>query len=161
MFERVSTLNLDFRIRESPKKTKKCSKEMLSLTLLLIALFLVGTIVVAEKDPIKDEMVIQYASRNDVSGLARTVREGGSIDARDEKSGQTALMRAILSGQTSAVFYLLKHGARTDVAEKDGYTPMHAAAFQGRAEIARMLIKHGLDPREMHFDKVRGAKPRQ
>jgi uncharacterized protein len=134
---------------------------MLSLTLLLIALFLVGTIVVAEKDPIKDEMVIQYASRNDVSGLARTVREGGSIDARDEKSGQTALMRAILSGQTSAVFYLLKHGARTDVAEKDGYTPMHAAAFQGRAEIARMLIKHGLDPREMHFDKVRGAKPRQ
>ena len=123
--------------------------------LLLALLFIISPLILASSTAAQDEMIIQYASRNDVSGIARVIREGGNIDFRDEKSGQTALMRAILSGQTSAVYYLLKHGARTDVAEKDGYTPMHAAAFQGRAEIAKMLIKHGLDPREMHFDKVR------
>jgi len=53
---------------------------------------------------------------------------------------------------TSAVFFLLSHGADTTVPEKDGYTPMHAAAFQGRAEIVKMLVKHGLDPRPMHRD---------
>ncbi|GMH69273.1 hypothetical protein TrRE_jg12975 [Triparma retinervis] len=109
--------------------------------LLLALLFIISPLILASSTAAQDEMIIQYASRNDVSGIARVIREGGNIDFRDEKSGQTALMRAILSGQTSAVYYLLKHGARTD------YEPIFRACWGSESrhtETVRIFLEAGV-----------------
>jgi ankyrin repeat protein len=74
------------------------------------------------------------------------------INAKDEASGQTALMRATLVGSTNCVEILLQLGADVTISEKDGYTPMHGAGFQGRAKVAKLLIDHGVNVNDLHTD---------
>merc|ERR1712226_454963 len=67
------------------------------------------------------------------------------VNYRQDGTGQTPLMHAILSG---------KDEVDHTIAEKDGYTPMHGAGFQGRSEILKMLIASDrkINPSEQHSD---------
>ena len=97
----------------------------------------------------------QAALDNDRDAMAVAMAAGGDINVRDNVSGQTALMAAVLRGKARAVEFLLKQGADTTIAEKDGYTPAHGAGFQGRAEVLRLLDKYGvnvMDPQPRHRD---------
>ncbi len=78
--------------------------------------------------------------------------KGADINTKDEKSGQTALMAAVLRGKYNIVKYLLEAGADTTIGERMGYTPPHGAAFQGRPDVMRLLIDAGLDVHEYHND---------
>ena len=77
-----------------------------------------------------------------------------AINAREEHSGQTPLMKAVLRGKsTQFIRSLLLFGADTSIGERDGYTPMHGVGFQGRYHLVEMLVNDfGLDPNDEHED---------
>lgn len=120
-----------------------------SLLVLLVGILMVSGIQAARRsvtpfDPYSEEL-FQAAVDNDRDAIAAALFAGGDINARDNKTGQTALMAASLRGNARAVEFLLKKGADVTIPEKDGYTPPHGAGFQGRAEILRILHAHGVD----------------
>jgi len=80
------------------------------------------------------------------------ILKGADVNAKQEESGQTALMAAVLRGKTNIVSYLLKAGADPMIGEGSGYHPPHGAAFQGRPEIMQILIDSGLDVNSFHDD---------
>ena len=87
-----------------------------------------------------------------VIDVKAAIEDGADINATDEKSGQTALMAAVLRGKINIVKHLLEAGADTSIGEKMGYTPPHGAAFQGRPDVMKVLIDAGLDVNEYHDD---------
>eukprot|EP00946_MAST-07B_sp_MAST-7B-sp1_P001020 g1020.t1 len=101
-----------------------------------------------------DRAFIGACRADDVGAARRAAAAAGpdfDINAREQASGQTALMASVLAGAEKIVPVLLSEfKADASVAEKDGYTPMHGAGFQGRAKIASMLLKHGLDVDDVH-----------
>lgn len=97
---------------------------------------------------------IRLLQATTVQELQDALRDGANVNARNDRTGQTALMAATLQGQTELVEFLLQN-TRVDpsVGEKDGYTPPHGAGFQGRADVMRVLKEHGLDVvRDFHAD---------
>lgn len=55
------------------------------------------------------------------------------------------LYDAIVSEETDAVEYLVRHGAKVDSRDPRGRTPLHMAAMNGHVEEARILIAAGAD----------------
>ncbi len=78
--------------------------------------------------------------------------QGANINVKDERSGQTPLMAAVLRGKINIVKYLISVGADTTVGEAKGYTAPHGAAFQGRPDVMETLIEAGLDVNSYHED---------
>mmetsp|Transcript_4065 Transcript_4065/g.11489 ORF Transcript_4065/g.11489 Transcript_4065/m.11489 type:complete len:223 (+) Transcript_4065:195-863(+) len=117
----------------------------------LVALFLVSTILVVSPMPINAgsgvEHAFQAARTGQVEQVLKAVEVGDiGINYREKGSGQTLLMAASLAGQAEVVRSLLKQGADWRIGEKDGYTPMHGAAFQGRDDVAEVLLEAGVPP---------------
>jgi len=81
---------------------------------------------------------------------------GDWINDPQAESGQTALMAAVLNGQTECVKTLLSYPEVDEtIPEKDGYTPMHGVGFQGRHDIAQLLLDdetRNIDPNDRHSD---------
>jgi len=124
----------------------------------VVLFLLVGTVVVAltwpadGKPPARNAAIFRAVNMNNVEDIANALLSGDDIDAREPFTGQTPLMKAVLSGKLDAVQFLLSRNANVSIGEKDGYTPMHGAGFQGRAEVAKVLIAHGLDVNDRHKD---------
>mmetsp|Transcript_20960 Transcript_20960/g.35139 ORF Transcript_20960/g.35139 Transcript_20960/m.35139 type:complete len:206 (+) Transcript_20960:79-696(+) len=106
----------------------------------------------ASKPPAANADLFRAVGMDNVEDIANALLAGEDIDFRESGSGQTPLMKAVLSGKLQAVQFLLEKGANVSIGEQDGYTPMHGAGFQGRAEIAKVLIAHGLDVNDKHTD---------
>lgn len=82
---------------------------------------------------------IHYTGRNDEL-LRVLVDAGAEPDA--EVLGQYAL-----AGRTSAVEFLLDHGAPIDGQDSQyGNTALHAAAMNGNLEVVQLLVERGADP---------------
>ena len=99
---------------------------------------------------------------DDEESLKRLIDQGHDINSVGE-GGQTALMRACLSGKVinldtpslsladvvlcymkvAALKYLLEAGADVTIGEKDGYICPHGIAYQGRAEAVPALTQFG------------------
>jgi ankyrin repeat protein len=80
----------------------------------------------------------------DVKTLARMVRAGHQIDARDG-FGQTALMRAAHAGWLEAVEWLIDHGADLDHTSKFHLSALMLAVIGGHPRVARKLVAAGAD----------------
>mmetsp|Transcript_6297 Transcript_6297/g.14214 ORF Transcript_6297/g.14214 Transcript_6297/m.14214 type:complete len:235 (+) Transcript_6297:922-1626(+) len=80
-----------------------------------------------------------------VHTVRRMVESGADINVKDNKSGQTPLMAAVLRGKVETVKYLLDKGADVTIGEANGYTLAHGAGFQGRADVMEVLHNHGID----------------
>ncbi len=75
------------------------------------------------------------------------LREGGiAVDARDETSGDTALIRAAGTGQMEAIRHLLSEGAEVGLVNKVGRSALLLAAQEGHTEVVRLLLSYGADP---------------
>ena len=77
------------------------------------------------------------------------------INTRDDQSGETPLMMAILRGRTNIVKVLLgEESVDVTIPEIGGYTALHGAGYQGRPEIVKLLLddKRNLDPNTKHSD---------
>lgn len=76
------------------------------------------------------------------AGLARIVKNGGSLDRVDEV-GDTLLTAAVEENLLQSVLLLLEHGASPDSTNKFGLTPLHVASIFGRLDAAQVLLKKG------------------
>ncbi len=101
--------------------------------------------VVERLRPLTTRLDWEDASRTgDVKTLARMVRAGHDIDARDGW-GQTALMRAAHAGHADAVEWLIDHGADLDHTSKFHLSALMLAIIAGHPRIARRLVAAGAD----------------
>ena len=103
------------------------------------------TAVVDRLRPLTTRLDWEDASRTgDVKVLARMVRAGHDIDARDGY-GQTALMRAAHAGHADAVDWLIGHGADLDHTSKFHLSALMLAVIAGHPRVARALVAAGAD----------------
>jgi ankyrin repeat protein len=75
------------------------------------------------------------------SSSDRNAPHDDAIDAH----GQTALHRAVRSGELGVIRQLLAGGADVDARDSDSNTPLHRAIQSGRQEAAKALIAAGAD----------------
>ena len=73
---------------------------------------------------------------------------GASVDAKDDRRGQTALIWAAAEGHAAVVQSLIEAGADFRTHLQSGFTPLLFAARDGRAEVVRVLLKAGADVNE-------------
>ena len=73
---------------------------------------------------------------------------GASVDARDDRRAQTALIWAAAEGHAAVVQSLIEAGADFRTYLQSGFTPLLFAARDGRAEVVRVLLKAGADVNE-------------
>jgi Ankyrin repeats (3 copies) len=88
------------------------------------------------------ESLQQAADVGDLAALRRLLGANADVDARDAQ-GRTALMHAVLHGQTQAVELLLAAGANPLAADNDGRTALQAAEAGGRPAIVEALQHSG------------------
>ena len=69
-----------------------------------------------------------------------------AVDARDEASGDTALIRAAGTGQMEMIRHLLSEGADVGSTNKAGRPALTMAAQEGHTEVVRLLLSYGADP---------------
>jgi hypothetical protein len=123
---------------------------------------------------VRREEFFAAAARGDVETMARDLRRGVDVSARNEDGdtalagahdartaeallaaggnvnaaghdGLTPLMRAAVDGRTDVARVLIEHGASVNAPGKDGRTPLMFAATNGRVDVVRLLIEHGAD----------------
>ena len=59
--------------------------------------------------------------------------------------GETACHIAAANGYLEVLEFLLDHGARFDIGDKDDWQPIHAAACWGHDKVIEVLVNHGAD----------------
>jgi ankyrin repeat protein len=82
------------------------------------------------------------AETGDLKRLQQALDQPTDVNSRDD-AGRTALLLAILHGQTKAVKVLLAHGANPNIADVDGVSPLSAATAANQSAIIRMLKDAG------------------
>ncbi len=86
--------------------------------------------------------------------LIEAIREGESEKAQKliaaradltakDKSGKTALHRAILAGDNASALALIKAGANVNAPDNGNNTPLHEAVLTDNAALVKALIKAG------------------
>ena len=95
---------------------------------------------------------LHYAARDGDLELATRAFEFGSsaVDARDciVSVGWTALHHCARHGRVEIAQFLLRCGARVDVADDTDETPLQTACRAGNAELAKLLIAHAATQHE-------------
>jgi uncharacterized protein len=95
------------------------------------------------------ELPLMTAARTGVlSSVKALLSAGATVDAKDERRGQTALMWAAAEGHTDVVRTLLDSGADVHARVPSGFTPLLFAVREGHLDVARALLKAGADVNE-------------
>jgi ankyrin repeat protein len=81
-----------------------------------------------------------------------------NINAKDEELN-TFLHYAIFNQDTTLMRFLLNHGAKLDVANKDGDTALHIAAQTGNPHVLRLLKEHIKPPQRLAVDEKAPTAP--
>ena len=71
-----------------------------------------------------------------------------SVDSKDDRRGQTALMWAAAEGHADVVQALIDAGADFRTRLPSGFTPLLFAVREGRIDVVRVLLKAGADVNE-------------
>jgi serine/threonine protein kinase/ankyrin repeat protein len=94
---------------------------------------------------------LELAATDDVSQLRRLLEQGMDVNAVDPDTGETALMRAAASGNTSAVAILMLRRGNEQARDQQGKTPLMHAVEHGQREVVQLLR----DLEQIHWnDKV-------
>ncbi len=89
--------------------------------------------------------IIIAALSDQMTMVELLLNRGANVEARENGSGDTALITAIRSGYLSVVQVLLAHHADVNAKSPGDITPLHLAAQKGYADIAGLLITNGAD----------------
>src|SRR4029079_16922863 len=84
-----------------------------------------------------------------LAAVKALLSRGASVDAKDERRGQTALMWAAAEGHAAVVQALIDAGADFRARVPSGFTPLLFAVREGRIEVVRVLLKAGADVNEV------------
>ncbi|CAH1784284.1 unnamed protein product [Owenia fusiformis] len=75
-----------------------------------------------------------------------------NIDWKEEESGYTPLIAAVLKGLQKIVLSLLCHGAKVNETDKKGNTALHLAVFSGRSDLIDILLQYGSEVNTQNSD---------
>lgn len=89
--------------------------------------------------------------RQMLNDLRNCVEEKRDINITGEH-GETACHIAAANGYQEVLEFLLDHGAKFDIGDKDLWQPIHAAACWGHDRIVEILVNHGADLEAMTKD---------
>jgi ankyrin repeat protein len=84
-----------------------------------------------------------------LSSVKALVARGASVNSKDERRGQTALMWAAAEGHADVVQALIDADADFGTRVPSGFTPLLFAVREGRIDVVRVLLKAGADVNEM------------
>jgi serine/threonine protein kinase/ankyrin repeat protein len=94
---------------------------------------------------------LEAAADDDTAQLRRLLEQGMDVNAVDPDTGETALMRAAASGNTSAVAILMLRRGNEQARDQQGKTPLMHAVEYGQREVVQLLR----DLEQIHWnDKV-------
>ena len=92
-----------------------------------------------------------------LAAVKSLLARGATVDARDERRGQTALMWAAAEGHADVVQTLIELGADARLRLSSGFTPLLFAVREGHSSVVRVLLKAGADVNEpVPMDRKRG-----
>ena len=92
-----------------------------------------------------------------LAAVKSLLARGATVDARDERRGQTALMWASAEGHADVVQTLIELGAAVRLRLSSGFTPLLFAVREGHSSVVRVLLKAGADVNEpVPMDRKRG-----
>lgn len=94
---------------------------------------------------------------NDSNNIKILIKNGADVNAVN-KSGQTALHKAVEKGNKEAVQELLKNGANINARDKKGQTALHNAVKNGNKDIVKLLVDKGAD---LNITDIYGYTPLQ
>ena len=83
-----------------------------------------------------------------LAAVKSLLARGATVDARDARRGQTALMWAAAEGHADVVQTLIELGADARLRLSSGFTPLLFAVREGRSSVVRVLLKAGADVNE-------------
>jgi ankyrin repeat protein len=92
----------------------------------------------------KEEQLIHVAERGEIEDVKKLLAAGININWQDSKSGDTALIEAVLNGREEIVKLLLDAGVDTDLRNKEGKTALVLAYGRGNSAIQDMLLGHAI-----------------
>ena len=83
-----------------------------------------------------------------IAAVKALVSRGASVDSKDERRGQTALIWASAEGHAAVVQALIDADADFRTRVPSGFTPLLIAVREGRIDVVRVLLKAGADVNE-------------
>ncbi len=87
----------------------------------------------------------RVGSLNSVKTL---LAHGATVDGKDDRRGQTALIWAAAEGHANVVEVLIEVGADFRIRLASGFTPLLFAVREGHADVVQALLKAGADVNE-------------
>ena len=95
------------------------------------------------------ETALMTAARVGALGAVKSLlARGATVDRKDDRRGQTALMWAAAEGQAEVVAVLVEVGAEFRTRLASGFTPLLFAVREGHLDVVRALLKAGADVNE-------------
>ena len=95
------------------------------------------------------ETPLMTASRvGSLASVKALLSRGATVDRKDDRRGQTALMWAAAEGHARVVEMLIEVGADLHNRLTSGFTPLLFAVREGRTDVVRVLLKAGADVNE-------------
>jgi ankyrin repeat protein len=121
-----------------------CSKIFWAISIPLLILIIMLCIVLA---PQKADNYCSDLANRDPATMSEVLNKcGTSIDLNSKNdNGDTALIKAVESGETELVAELITQGADPDTTNNDGNTALIVAAKSGNTELVKKLVEAGAD----------------
>jgi ankyrin repeat protein len=95
------------------------------------------------------ETALMTAARVGALGPVKSLlARGATVDRKDDRRGQTALMWAAAEGHARVVEVLIEVGAEFRARLASGFTPLLFAVREGHVDVVRTLLKAGVDVNE-------------
>ena len=91
-------------------------------------------------------MLCKAAVSDDAVGIKEALKSGAKIDQRDVRSGETALMKAVMLGNVNSLNALVKKGADTEIPDQSGEVALSKIIFAKKNSIAVANILLAADP---------------
>jgi|JI8StandDraft_1071087.scaffolds.fasta_scaffold23517_2 ankyrin repeat protein len=95
----------------------------------------------------QNSIYLTAADTGDLTTIQKYKSEGGDLNSKEAKFGNSALHLASYRGHTEVVDYLLKNGLDANLRANDGITPLIAASTKGHIKIVQLLLSKGADPK--------------
>jgi ankyrin repeat protein len=158
----LDTVELLLRAGAAPKATNRYGVTPLSLACTNGNAAIVRLLLRAGADPNAalpgGETPLMTASRvGSLASVTALLERGATVDAKDDRRGQTALMWASAEGHADVVEALIKAGADFRLRLSSGFSPLLFAIREGQSGVVRALLKAGADVNEtVPMDRKRG-----